>query len=255
MKSVVGCCPAKLPSDMKSYCPVAYGSPMSNSLKRREMGSNAWQLLTCKSVRKRGMKRNPLVLCGAPGGTQWCCSPCPMVAQKSPLRWMKLCQDISVPSQCPKEGVCPGERMGWKMKSPFICTPSIPLLPQPPPHPTPSSWGWKREVFICTTLCFWEHWRKTCKNGARAAEREGWGELELTFQLLLVQKKCFMPFSRVIPGWRPWFAFAVVASTRSCTQSQWEPGFKQTQNGAKPLKTQPLVITNCSTVSGDFFLS
>lgn len=48
--------------------------PLYNSMKRKEMGSNAWQYSECKCVKKRGRKRHPQILCNVPGGTQ-CCRP------------------------------------------------------------------------------------------------------------------------------------------------------------------------------------
>lgn len=207
---------------MRSYCPVDYGSPMSNSMKRKDMGSYVWQSSTCKNMRKRGRKRHPLTLRGAPGGTRCCCPHTWWLHRKALCGgggWMRPCRDTSAPSQHPKEGCLSWGEDGVEDEILFY------LLPPASPSLLPSSQGQDQEVFICMTLCFWQCWRRTCKNEARAAERE---EVELTFQLLLVQQRCFEPFSQVTPAWGPWFAFAVVVSTHSCTQSQWEPGFEQT---------------------------
>lgn len=198
---------------MRSYCPVAYGSPMSNSMKRKDMGSNAWQSSTCKYMRKRGRKRHPLILRGAPGGTRCCCPHTWWLHRKALCGgggWMRPCQDISAPSQRPEEGCLSWGEDGVEDEILFYLLPQYPL-----PFPSLLLRTRPRGFSLYDPLLL-QCWRRTCKNEARAAERE---EVELTFQLLLVQQKCFEPFSQVTSAWGPWFAFAVVLSTHSCIES------------------------------------
>lgn len=124
---------------MRIYCPVAYGSPMSNSMKRKEMGSNAWQSSTWKLWGRERGKGTPLSSAvhqevpSAAVPTQDGYTEKPFVEVVG--GWG--CARTSLPpASVPRRGVCAGEKVGWKVKSSFICTPSILLPPWIPLSPS-----------------------------------------------------------------------------------------------------------------------
>lgn len=144
--------------------------PLSNSMRRKEMGSNAWQYSECKCVKKRGRKRHPQIVHNIPGGTQ-CCKFHTWWLQKKGRSFMEVvngwghARTSLHKASIPRSGVCPAEKVKWKVKFTFTS-----LL----------SFQREDQDFSLRAFASWN--AGVCGNKARVAEGKVWGELELTFQ-------------------------------------------------------------------------